>query len=529
MSTEDYNQELVDLLSAYLDNELTELQIEKVEKLIEQDQYAHDLLDELKAASCKISQLPHEEVPRDLTDEVLYILERDTLLDGDDVSVMAGERHLRMRNFVGFAAILVLVGAVFWVVYSILTPGEMKTDTQYLAMSDEVKDTKVKSVESQDDGIVRFSSIKDAAEFLSQGSGQNETAKATSSDAVAKIVINEPLPQLPPMKKFEAPQAEFGSLKLASAIQQSENVVVERLVNNLRLIGIDTLVSNRSGVYTMALVCKAEDFDQFYVTLRDSLPGSIDLQINDVDDYSLVEVDSVSSEELKEFAVLGRSSDQLAFAIKEIDQARLELVKKVVEPPAPLWQQIAGILPEQYQEKFGDSLKSLIEPFELDVVDEDIFVSAAAELVEDISVLSKKRSAPVKKLSTTAPKGGDVEKVSVLSRAVTNVEPVSIDKSEANEDSEKPASTEVVKSVLVANDTEPSLAAGVDKQDKLQLAVKAPEVSNETKSKHISEFIAIEIVIKTYKNELENNAEPTEPEAEPVVPQSLETRIDLGF
>ena len=116
-----YNEELAELLSAYLDGQLAPEETAKVEKRLVEDPEARTLLDQLRQVSQMVHSLPQSSAPADLAGEVMEQLERDALLGVSDTPAeMAGRTHLRFRRFAAAAAILVLAGAVVIIVYSVL-------------------------------------------------------------------------------------------------------------------------------------------------------------------------------------------------------------------------------------------------------------------------------------------------------------------------------------------------------------------------------------------------------------------------
>lgn len=71
-----------ELLSAYLDGELTAAEQAEVERLLDDDPAARQLLEELRALSVVLQTLPREELGKDLSEKVLRAAERRVLLEG---------------------------------------------------------------------------------------------------------------------------------------------------------------------------------------------------------------------------------------------------------------------------------------------------------------------------------------------------------------------------------------------------------------------------------------------------------------
>ena len=71
-----------ELLSAYLDGELTAGEQAEVERLLDDDPAARQLLEELRSLSVALQTLPREELGEDLSEKVLRAAERRVLLEG---------------------------------------------------------------------------------------------------------------------------------------------------------------------------------------------------------------------------------------------------------------------------------------------------------------------------------------------------------------------------------------------------------------------------------------------------------------
>jgi len=118
---ESYDEDLAEVLSVYLDGELSAEETAQIEERLAEDPEARMLLEQLGQVSEAVQSLPHSSAPSDLADEVMEQLERDALLGVSDTSAeMAGRTHLRFRRFAAAAAILILTGAVVIIVYSVL-------------------------------------------------------------------------------------------------------------------------------------------------------------------------------------------------------------------------------------------------------------------------------------------------------------------------------------------------------------------------------------------------------------------------
>jgi len=121
MEDEQKQTELIALLSAYLDGELSATQVQKVEKLLARTPETRQLLEQLRHISSIVTRLPHEPAPKHLAALVQRDLERDILLgDGNELSQLIGQKHLAWRRFIAAAAILILCASIITIVYRVL-------------------------------------------------------------------------------------------------------------------------------------------------------------------------------------------------------------------------------------------------------------------------------------------------------------------------------------------------------------------------------------------------------------------------
>lgn len=117
----DKKQRLAEMLSAYLDGQVTATQRQRIEHRLAEDAESRKLLEELRDVSQIVGQLPIVEAPGDLRDRVFDRLERDMLLTQNEaLSELAGKSHLRWRRLVAAAAVICLVGAIAAIVYNVL-------------------------------------------------------------------------------------------------------------------------------------------------------------------------------------------------------------------------------------------------------------------------------------------------------------------------------------------------------------------------------------------------------------------------
>ena len=527
MNAENNNQEMLELLSAYLDDELTESQRDRVEQMLTDDVRARSLLANLRDASDAVSGLGVEEIPRDITDEVLYALERDTLLDGnEDLAVMAGERHLRMRQFMGAAGIMILVGAVVVVVYSIMkNPGLVDSDLGPLAKNEVVEQMVAEGVAGgavsgaeENSNVVRFESFGEAARSLGKRRTEDGAVEkalepvAADVEIMADIVMEQEveLPKLPPMKDFVMPEARLGEVRLASEVAGGDVVVIERLKNLVARYGGSYLSGSGSGAHSFAFVCKAVDFVDFYAELRDVLAGEIDLVLDGQGDYRQVMVKGISGDEVGMIAKLADGADQLKLAEMIVPGGRIEYVEQELEVVRPLWAQMAELVPEEFRVEFGDKLKEHFGTMETGVsLEEGELVAsaagdgAAAGVEADGSILE--RAVGVKKAMPM--KGAMRSKRMAAEPAENGLVEEGVLSAEKAEEGEKASGG------FVANEAVETMAAAVEpvvETEKVKVSEKVE-----------ADFIAVEILLSVVAGE--------SGDVVPVQDGEIDGRIEFGF
>jgi hypothetical protein len=113
---------LEELLSGYIDGELSERQCNEVKRLIGHSEEAAAMLKQLQKNKALLGSLPRAQAPAHLFENVRASLERSVLLDEyhGKGSAKAGIVHLYTRKMIAAAAMIALVSALGFVVYNIL-------------------------------------------------------------------------------------------------------------------------------------------------------------------------------------------------------------------------------------------------------------------------------------------------------------------------------------------------------------------------------------------------------------------------
>ena len=125
--------EIDELLSGFIDGELSERQRTEVKRLIRHDDELSQRLNQLKRQKQLLGALPIVPAPEGLLDDVKATLERQSILDNASVrrDESDGVRHLIFRKFLTAAAMLSLVGALVWVVLNVVMPLDSDGDKPF--------------------------------------------------------------------------------------------------------------------------------------------------------------------------------------------------------------------------------------------------------------------------------------------------------------------------------------------------------------------------------------------------------------
>lgn len=254
-------EQLEELLSAYLDDEVTDQERALVERVVREDASSRRILDELRQTRDLIGALPSHSAPPDLADEIDGLIERGALLDQPMTPQTAQRSHRGpLRVFLGIAAMLVImVGSGIW--FSAIAS---KNHQQQLAQN-QIKDEsspKAKSTTNE--------AVKVAGESAGDGSAYTARAgaPAKSTEALRRENLSASKDRkadssglaIALEKKLEKDQT-FAELKnhsfagepvritLAAKSAQHQNALVSILNTTLRERGVEvveTVASNET-------------------------------------------------------------------------------------------------------------------------------------------------------------------------------------------------------------------------------------------------------------------------------------------
>ncbi len=130
MSDKKREYEIDELLSGYLDGELSQRQHTEVQRLIEHDPDTRAKVDQLRKQKLLMLAMPVESAPDTLIDDIKIAMERKLILDESPTgtSESEGRRQLYFRRAMTAAVIFVLLGSLIAIVVNIIAPAPASND-----------------------------------------------------------------------------------------------------------------------------------------------------------------------------------------------------------------------------------------------------------------------------------------------------------------------------------------------------------------------------------------------------------------
>ncbi len=118
------NLKIDELLNAYVDGELSPRQETEVQRLLDHDEDIVRRLNEIKSVRHLVKNLPSENPPENILEDIKSKLERHTLLEErpQQKTEIIGKFSLFARKIVSYAAVLVMISGLVFVIYQIVSP-----------------------------------------------------------------------------------------------------------------------------------------------------------------------------------------------------------------------------------------------------------------------------------------------------------------------------------------------------------------------------------------------------------------------
>lgn len=175
------NQKLTDeVISAYLDGELSPAQHTDVERRIQSSPRAQAQLEDFRKLSRLIQETPQERLPQEFSDQIMHLAERRSLLNDRSPEPVAVFRSwLRPALGVAAAAAVVLV-----VTFTI--PAPAPEEKGVVAKNDAGPSAKMENEEPAAPGLATTAAEQAPAEFGSTTNSLGATASASRKEVLAK-------------------------------------------------------------------------------------------------------------------------------------------------------------------------------------------------------------------------------------------------------------------------------------------------------------------------------------------------------
>jgi len=273
MKSKDKNQVLIELLSAYIDGELTPAQNEKVEKRLAEEPQAREILSQLQYVSEAYRQLLRVEAPGELTDTVMGQLERDYLLDKDEMPVEVGASKPRrvLRYMAAAAAVIAVAGVLATIIYNNV--------------------------------------------YKPQGPS-SEMAPIAEKPLIAKTAEKEAGEDKSSVEKTVVPAIPYGNIQL---VLNTEKVTVqkEHLEQLLAEIEItETMAKDISGgKWQCNFLCTTDQFENLFRGLKQA-DERVDIYLCDEQNHLMVTIRNASVEQARKLAGETNPLVQMAYALR---------------------------------------------------------------------------------------------------------------------------------------------------------------------------------------------------------------------
>jgi hypothetical protein len=287
------DKELIAVLSAYLDGELSPGQAEKIERRLAEDPSMRQLLNELGQVSQMVRELGRTKAPDGLADEVTQRLERDLLLDRSDaLAELAGEKHLRLRRFATAAAMVMLIGAIGTIIYHVLSK-------PYIPRPEGVTD-KFVAVAPEEPRTVETPKMTVADDAAEKVTVPVETAVEKEIESIIDKISEIKYSNLRLVVAGPDILTETGRLEKLFADQNIRKVIRSQINENY---------------YQYAFVCPTDQFQRIFGGIRHK-DNQIDLVVSDDQGQCVVVVPRATQQQAMKLAGEANPTVQLTHAMQ---------------------------------------------------------------------------------------------------------------------------------------------------------------------------------------------------------------------
>ncbi|MGE5297491.1 MAG: anti-sigma factor family protein [Solirubrobacterales bacterium] len=184
------NPNLDELLSSFIDGELSPRQRTEVQRMAAHDVTVARRLQQLQNCRTVFCSLPPSEAPGDLLEQIKQSLERKTLLQEQPVVARRslGGIHLVFRKFLSAAAMISLLAVLGAVVYQIVSPVPGPSGSSTVAVDNPIP-TKPVVTTAMEEQTPAVTAVVAAADAGFSGRLELQTASFASTDAFVKRAI----------------------------------------------------------------------------------------------------------------------------------------------------------------------------------------------------------------------------------------------------------------------------------------------------------------------------------------------------
>lgn len=117
-------EKIKEMISSYIDNELSERQHTEIKRLIDHDKELQEYYNNLIKDRMLIASLPRESAPESIAKFVIGKIEREMILNeyGRGTNESIGKKQLYMRKLIAMAAMIAMIAVLGFVVFQIVGP-----------------------------------------------------------------------------------------------------------------------------------------------------------------------------------------------------------------------------------------------------------------------------------------------------------------------------------------------------------------------------------------------------------------------
>jgi hypothetical protein len=206
MSTE--NENIKELISAYIDNELSERQQTEIKRLIDHDAELGKYYNRLIKDRALVASLPKESAPESIAKFVISKIEREMILDeySRGVGESVGKKQLYLRKLVAVAAMIAMIAVLGFVVFEIVAPS-----------------TNPAQIMAKNESSSSASKDAPADEVVTYKLNMNTSNMADSTKIMSELVYRNLLESSTVIKKDD----NHSEYKIACTGTQAENLIRE--------------------------------------------------------------------------------------------------------------------------------------------------------------------------------------------------------------------------------------------------------------------------------------------------------------